>query len=113
MKLRVVDCRNYDAKNDYCSLVGEWDCYGCYDCLNALPMQHDEFTRKLKSCPTTEMYSVVSLLLNNGLAISGAEARRLINAGAVKVNGKVAAMHEELMCPIYIEVGKHKQCIIK
>jgi len=55
-------------------------------------------------------YKLVDLLVDNGLASSKGEARRLIEQGGVKVNGeKVTATNAEIPIPpdgILIQVGK-------
>lgn len=54
--------------------------------------------------------SPVDLIIETGLAKSKNEARRLINEGAVELDGKKITMSEELRIsmPIVLKVGKHR-----
>lgn len=56
------------------------------------------------------VYKLVDLMVDNGLASSKGEARRLIEQGGVKVNGeKITMTHAEIEIPpngIAVQVGK-------
>jgi tyrosyl-tRNA synthetase len=63
--------------------------------------------------PVSASSHVLNALTTSGLAISNSEARRLINSGAVSVNGEKVSDDVELSIPSLIKKGKNNFLLIR
>lgn len=73
----------------------------------------DELEYLATEIPSSQSTDILDSMLSTGLAASKGEARRLIEAGGVYVNGQKAVLDIELAAPSLIRRGKNRFALIK
>lgn len=63
--------------------------------------------------PVAAQGDLVSILVDTGLAASNGEARRLIEGGAISVNGTKAESSSEIVSPSLVKKGKNSFVLVK
>lgn len=76
-------------------------------------LTEDELTILAGEIPVSDAGNVVDVLVGRGLAVGTGEARRLINAGAVSVNGVKVMSDDTLPKPSLVRKGKNAFVLVR
>ena len=76
-------------------------------------MSHEELTMLAQEIPTMTPGSLISVLVDSGVASSNGEARRLLAGGAISINGQKATEDVDLTAPSLIKKGKNSFILVR
>lgn len=76
-------------------------------------MSHEELTMLAQEIPTMTPGSLISILVDSGVASSNGEARRLLAGGAISINGQKATEDVNLTAPSLIKKGKNSFILVR
>lgn len=78
-----------------------------FDGRNVAELSDAEFAELAKELPSSNISSLLEFMLDTGLAGSKSEARRLVEQGAVQVNGHKATLETVLSTESLVKKGKN------
>lgn len=76
-------------------------------------LSHDDLTMLAKEIPTAEPGSLIEILVATGAVESNGEARRMIQAGAIQINGEKAIDEMEVSVGSLVKKGKNTFILVQ
>lgn len=83
------------------------------DAAEVTNLSDDELDMLAAEIPVSVSSNVVNALVTSGLAASNGEARRLIDGGAVSVNGQKISQDQDVPAPALIKKGKNSFVLVR
>jgi len=76
-------------------------------------LSHDDLTMLAKEIPTAEPGSLIEILVATGAVESNGEARRMIQAGAIQINGEKATDEMQISVGSLVKKGKNTFILVQ